>query len=196
MPNQPKKKPKDTTTTKNAAAKKTAAPKKEPETVVGPRRPLLRSRDDRVLWGVAGGLADHLGFNPTLVRVAFVLITLFGGAGLLAYLVLAVALPEDDGTGKPVPESVWARLGTVVLVCLLVAGGLSVAIGLAAVSAWVAATGHGTVIAVAVIVLGLGLVAAAFAGDIRRRVVPLLVVAALALGIPAGAIAAADIQID
>src|SRR4051794_2156892 len=156
---------------------------------VGPRRPLLRSRDDRKIWGVAGGIAEHIGLNPTLVRVFFVVTLFFGGAGLLAYLVLAVALPEDDGTGKPVPESGWARLGKVVLVCLLVAVGLSVAIGLAAVSAWVAATGHGTVIAVAVIVLGLGLVAAAFAGDIRRRIVPLLVVAALALGIPAGAIA-------
>ena len=101
----------------------------------------------------------------------------FGGAGLLAYLVLAVALPEDDGTGQPVPESVWSRLGKVVLVCVLVAVGLFLAAGLAVVSAWVTATGHGTVIAIAVIVFGLGLVAAAFAGDIRRRIVPLLVVA-------------------
>ena len=163
---------------------------------VGPRRPLLRSRDDRKIWGVAGGLAEHVGFNPTLVRVFFVVTSFFGGAGLLAYLVLAVALPEDDGTGQPVPESVWARLGKVVLVCVLVAVGLFVAAGLAVVSAWVTATGHGTVIAIAVIVFGLGLVAAAFAGDIRRRIVPLLVVAGLVLGIPAGAVAAADIHID
>ena len=142
---------------------------------VGPRRPLLRSRDDRKIWGVAGGLAEHLGFNPTLVRIFFVVTLFFGGAGVLAYLVLAVALPEDDGTGQPVPESVWSRLGKVVLVCVLVAVGLFLAAGLAVVSAWVTATGHGTVIAIAVIVFGLGLVAAAFAGDIRRRIVPLLV---------------------
>src|SRR3954447_16237629 len=137
------------------------------ETEVGPRRPLLRSRDDRVLWGVAGGLADHLGFNPTLVRVAFVLITLFGGAGLLAYLVLAVALPEDDGTGKPVDESVWARIGKVVLVCFLVAIGLGVAAVLALVSAWFTATGHGTIVAGVVIAIGVALIAFAFAPDIR-----------------------------
>src|SRR3954463_689531 len=83
------------------------------ETEVGPRRPLLRSKDDRLIWGVAGGLAAHIGFNATVVRLAFVVLTLFGGAGLLAYLVLAVALPQDDGTGKPVDESVWARLGKV-----------------------------------------------------------------------------------
>jgi phage shock protein PspC (stress-responsive transcriptional regulator) len=170
--------------------------KKTEETEVGPRRPLLRSKDDRMLWGVAGGLADHIGFNPTVVRAAFVLVTLFGGAGLLAYLVLAVALPQDDGTGKPVDESVWARLGKVVLVCILVATALGVAAGLAVVSAWVTATGHGTVVAAVVIAVGIALVAAAFATDLRRRVTPPLLVLALVLGIPAGAIAAADIKID
>jgi phage shock protein PspC (stress-responsive transcriptional regulator) len=170
--------------------------KSEEKTEVGPRRPLLRSKDDRMLWGVAGGLAEHIGFNPTVVRAAFVLITLFGGAGLLAYLVLAVALPQDDGTGKPVDESIWARLGKVVLVCILVAIALCLAAGLALVSAWVTATGHGTAIAVTVIALGLALVAAAFATDVRRRATPPLLVLALVLGIPAGAIAAADIEFD
>jgi phage shock protein PspC (stress-responsive transcriptional regulator) len=166
------------------------------KTKVGPRRPLLRSKDDRMIWGVAGGLAEHIGFSATLVRIAFVLITLFGGAGLLAYLVLAVALPEDDGTGQPVDESVWARFGKVALLCFLVAVALFVAAGLALVSAWVTATGHGTAIAVAVIVIGLALVASAFATDVRRRATPPLLVLALVLGIPAGAIAAADIEFD
>ena len=90
-----------------------------------------------MLWGVAGGLAAHLGFSAVLVRIAFVLTTFFGGAGLLAYLVLAVALPEDDGEGNPVPESVWARLGKVVLICFLVGLALFAAAGLAVGSAWV-----------------------------------------------------------
>jgi phage shock protein PspC (stress-responsive transcriptional regulator) len=169
--------------------------KDEKTTEVGPRRRLLRSRDDRVLWGVAGGLAEHIGFNPTLVRIAFVVLSLFGGAGVLAYLVLAVALPEDDGSGKPVDESVWARLGKVALVCLLIAIGLCVAVGMAAASAWVTATGHGTVIAGVVIAVGVGLVAAAFA-NVRRRITPALLTLALVLGLPAGAVAAADIDID
>jgi phage shock protein PspC (stress-responsive transcriptional regulator) len=181
-----------TNTPKNPKTKK----KTETTEVVGPRRPLLRSKDDRMVWGVAGGLAAHLGFNATLVRLAFVVITLFGGAGLLAYLVLAVALPEDDGTGNPVKESVWARLGKVVLVCILVAIALGLAAGLALVSAWVTATGHGTAIAVAVIFVGLALVAASFATDVRRRAAPPLLVLALVLGIPAGGIAAADIKFD
>jgi len=67
-----------------------------------PRRRLLRSRDDRMLAGVAGGIAAHLSVDPTLVRVGFVAATLFGGLGLAAYLVLAVVTPNDDGTGSPV----------------------------------------------------------------------------------------------
>jgi phage shock protein PspC (stress-responsive transcriptional regulator) len=180
---------------KNEMTKTTKTKQVEKDTV-GPRRPLLRSRNDRMLWGVAGGLADHVGFSATLVRAAFVIITLFGGAGLLAYLVLAVALPEDDGTGQPVDESVWARLGKVVVVCILVAVALGMAAGLALVSAWATATGHGTVVAAVVIALGVALVAAAFATDVRRRVAPPLLILALVLGIPAGAIAAADIKFD
>jgi phage shock protein PspC (stress-responsive transcriptional regulator) len=183
-------------TNKDKNEKTTKKMKEEKKTEVGPRRPLLRSKDDRMVWGVAGGLAAHIGFSATLVRVAFVLLTLFGGAGLLAYLVLAVALPEDDGTGKPVEESVWARLGKVALVCILVALALGMAAGLAVVSAWVTATGHGTVMAIVVIALGVALVAAAFATDVRRRVTPPLLVLTLVLGIPAGAIAAADIKFD
>src|SRR5512134_3443550 len=159
---------------------------KKNESEVGPRRVLLRSRSDRVVWGVAGGLAAHVGFDPILVRIAFVITSLFGGAGLLAYLVLAVALPEDDGTGKPVPESVWARLGKVALVSMLVLLALGLAAVLAAVSAWTAATGHGTVVAAVVIALGAALVAAAFIGESRRRLVPWLLAAALVFGIPAG----------
>ena len=168
----------------------------EKTTEVGPSRPLLRSKDDRVLWGVAGGLAEHIGFNATLVRLAFIVVSLFGGAGILAYLVLAVALPEDDGTGQPVPESIWARLGKVLVVCLLVAVGLGVAAFLFVASAWVTATGHGTIVAGVVIALGVAIIAFAFAPDMRRRSTPILLATALVLGIPAGTVAAADIKID
>jgi phage shock protein PspC (stress-responsive transcriptional regulator) len=179
-----------------ADEEKTPTEKTDVKEPVGPRRPLMRSKYNRVLWGVAGGIGDHIGVSALLVRVAFIVVSLFGGAGILAYLVLAVALPEDDGTGRPVPDSVWARLGKVLLVCFLVALGLGLAAVLALVSAWVTATGHGTAIAVTVIVLGVALVAVAFASGARRRLTPWLLTAALVLGIPAGAIAAADINFD
>lgn len=161
-----------------------------------PSRQLLRSKNERMIWGVAGGLSEHLNVDATLVRVGFVIAALFGGAGLLAYLILAVALPEDDGTGKPVEEAVGARLGRVLLICLLVAAALVVASGLVAISAWTAATGHGGVVAALVIVLGALLAVLAFAGDRRRKVAPWAIGAALLLAVPAGAVAAADIHID
>ncbi|MFN3219746.1 MAG: PspC domain-containing protein [Acidimicrobiales bacterium] len=63
----------------------------------GPRR-LTRSRDRR-LGGVAGGIAEYLGIDPTLVRLGFLLAIFIGGAGVIAYLVAWIVLPEGDGTG-------------------------------------------------------------------------------------------------
>src|SRR5215207_3438818 len=65
-----------------------------------PRR-LLRSSSDRMLWGVAGGLGEYLRIDPTLVRLGFAVTAFFGGFGVIAYLVMAVVVPEDDGTGRP-----------------------------------------------------------------------------------------------
>lgn len=64
----------------------------------GPRR-LTRSRD-RKLGGVAGGIAEYLGIDPTLVRLGFLLAIFIGGAGVIAYLVAWIVLPESDG-GNP-----------------------------------------------------------------------------------------------
>ncbi len=77
-----------------------------------PRR-LLRSKSERVLWGVAGGLADYLRVDPTWVRLGFVATVFFGGFGFLAYLVMAVVVPEDDGSGSPVSAGrppTWALI--------------------------------------------------------------------------------------
>ncbi|HEX5506400.1 MAG TPA: PspC domain-containing protein [Thermomicrobiales bacterium] len=55
---------------------------------------LVRSRRDRLLFGVCGGLGEYFDVDPLLVRLAFVLITLAGGAGVLAYIILAIIMPE------------------------------------------------------------------------------------------------------
>ena len=49
-----------------------------------------------MVLGVCGGLGEYFGLDPVLVRLAFVLITFAGGAGVLAYVVLAIVLPNDD----------------------------------------------------------------------------------------------------
>lgn len=57
---------------------------------------LYRSRDDRMLAGVAGGLAEMLDIDPSLVRIVWaVLVVLTGGLALLVYLVMAIVVPEQ-----------------------------------------------------------------------------------------------------
>jgi phage shock protein C len=57
---------------------------------------LTRSETDRVIAGVAGGIAQRFGFNSTLVRLAWALSVLFGGFGILAYVILWIALPKGQ----------------------------------------------------------------------------------------------------
>jgi len=59
-----------------------------------PRR-LYRSRSERILGGVCGGLGKYLSLDPTIVRLIFVLLALAGGPGLIAYLILLVVVPEE-----------------------------------------------------------------------------------------------------
>jgi signal transduction histidine kinase/phage shock protein PspC (stress-responsive transcriptional regulator) len=62
-----------------------------------------RSRDDRILGGVAGGLAQHLGVDPMHVRIAFVLATALGGLGLVLYAGLWMILPADPHLDESAP---------------------------------------------------------------------------------------------
>jgi phage shock protein C len=57
------------------------------------RPPLQRSRTDMLLGGVSGGLAEHTGVDALLWRVAFVGLTVAGGAGIPIYLLLWVLMP-------------------------------------------------------------------------------------------------------
>jgi phage shock protein C len=54
---------------------------------------LQRSRDHKMIGGVCGGLAEYFRVDPTLVRVLLVIVTLFGGAGVILYAVLWVLMP-------------------------------------------------------------------------------------------------------
>ena len=63
---------------------------------------LERSATNRVIAGVCGGIAEYLAIDATLVRVVFVGLTIFGGIGLLLYIVLLVLMPLP---GQPAPFS-------------------------------------------------------------------------------------------
>lgn len=57
---------------------------------------LIRSVDDRMIAGVAGGLAEYFDIDPALVRILFVIVTIFGGGitGLFIYIVLWIIMPD------------------------------------------------------------------------------------------------------
>src|SRR5215212_562521 len=91
-----------------------------------PRR-LERSRSNRVLGGVCGGVATYLNMDPTLVRVLTVVLTLFTGVPVVVYLVLLLVVPEEGsdtppgysgGAGQTIPSTrpstgdpVWGATG-------------------------------------------------------------------------------------
>ncbi len=92
----------------------------------GPAEPRLlrRSRDDRVIGGVCAGLGRYLGVDPVLLRVAFVVLALAGGGGVLLYVVAWILVPE----GRPGEDLGSARPSTVDATRLIV-GGTLIAIG-------------------------------------------------------------------
>jgi phage shock protein C len=74
-------------------------------------RRLTRSETDRVLAGVAGGVAQRFGINSTLVRLAWVLSVFFGGLGILVYVILRIVLPNGPAHIPPsrIAEERYAR---------------------------------------------------------------------------------------
>lgn len=77
---------------------------------MNPRR-LYRCRHDRQLAGVASGMAEYLGLDPTVVRILWILSVFFGGFSILVYIILAFVVPLEpiempSGIG---PETVGAE---------------------------------------------------------------------------------------
>ena len=59
--------------------------------------PLYRSRRNKMIAGVCGGIADFLGWDPTLVRIAYVLVSVLSVVfpGTIAYVILWVVMPKE-----------------------------------------------------------------------------------------------------
>src|SRR5829696_10144011 len=142
-----------------------------------PARPQLRrSRTDKILGGVNGGLAEYSGIDALLWRVGFVALTLAGGTGVIVYLLLWVLMPagppaapgaagapgaavekQPAGPRSPVPRLTVAAL-------LIVVGILAM---ITRFSDWdIGARG---ILGAALLVVGLGLVAAAFSDGRTAR---------------------------
>jgi len=80
----------------------------------GPRQ-LRRSRTDRYVGGVCGGVAEYLNMDATLVRILTVLVTLFTGVPVILYLVALFLMPEEDVAPTApmgqVGDPVWGAAG-------------------------------------------------------------------------------------
>ncbi|TFV53516.1 PspC domain-containing protein [Blastococcus sp. TF02A_35] len=139
-----------------------------------PDRPQLRrSRTDKVLGGVNGGLAEYTGIDALLWRVGFVALTLAAGSGVLVYLLLWVLLPAGPDAGPGSAPAVRARrpaeprspVPGITLAALLIVLGTGAL--LARFTDWDLDAGY--FLGTALLLVGLGLVAAAFTGGRRAR---------------------------
>src|SRR4051794_1630213 len=163
------------------------APPSPPAPEPPPRR-LTRSRSDRVLGGVCGGLAAYFRIDPIIVRLGAVLLVLAGGAGVLLYLAAVLLVPAegDDVVGEG-PTA--GRVATVAGVVVLAAAVLSIGGGLG----W--GWGWGGALVPLLLLAGVGLLVWRLAGgghatgtgrDLARRIglglLALAVCLALALG--------------
>ena len=144
-----------------------------------PYRPQLRrSRTDKMIGGVAGGLAEYSGVDPLLWRVGFVALTFAGGSGILVYLLLWLLMPAGPPVGEGEQEGGWSAprrerapagprspVPAVTIAALLILIGILVL--LTNVTTW--DIGPRGFIGTALLVVGAGLVAAAFSDGRKAR---------------------------
>jgi phage shock protein C len=69
---------------------------------MGEVRRLYRSRDQKMIAGVCGGIAEYTRVDPTLVRILMLALMFFGGIGLLPYIILWIVIPEEPYYGEGV----------------------------------------------------------------------------------------------
>jgi phage shock protein PspC (stress-responsive transcriptional regulator) len=113
----------DEPTTEQAPRAEQAPTAEQPTTAQAtaePRR-LFRSRNERVIAGVCGGLARYLNVDPVIVRVAAVALVFAGGAGLLLYAAAFLLVPNEGEGGEPPepPRRIFVIAGVVALVCAI-----------------------------------------------------------------------------
>ena len=119
-----------------------------------PPRPLLRrtNGDDKVVAGVAGGIARTLGIDPILVRVAFVILAIFGGSGILLYIAGWLFIP-DEADADSAGERFFRDNNTLVIIAVVVAAVLIVG-PLFAWGAWDGGLGFGGTVLLLLVIAG------------------------------------------
>ncbi len=97
-----------------------------PPPPTAPRR-LVRRRDDRMVAGVASGIAAHLGIDPSIVRILFVVLAFAGASGIVAYVACWALIPEADGPDEAVRSTrieasgapFWVGVGLLTVAALI-----------------------------------------------------------------------------
>jgi phage shock protein C len=100
----------------------------EPAPSAPTTRVLRRSSEDRVIAGVCGGLGRYLGVDPIVLRIAFVVLTIAGGSGIILYVVAVLVIPNErpgdtlgvvrsmpGATGRVLAGTGLIALGTILL---------------------------------------------------------------------------------
>ncbi len=60
------------------------------------KRTLTKSKSNKMIFGVCGGIGEYFGIDPTLIRLAFVLLAFLNGIGIVIYIILAVIMPSES----------------------------------------------------------------------------------------------------
>ena len=57
---------------------------------------LFKSETDKKICGVCGGIAGYFSIDPTIIRLAWILFTVLGGSGIIAYIIAALVMPAEN----------------------------------------------------------------------------------------------------
>lgn len=76
----------------------------------GQQHRLYRSSDNKVIAGVAGGLGEYLNIDPVVIRIIFVILTIFSGSGILLYLVMWIIMPDKKHLNTKTAEVMHANV--------------------------------------------------------------------------------------
>lgn len=71
---------------------------------------LYRSESNKIIAGVAGGLGEYFNIDPTIIRIIFILLTVFGGSGLIIYIVLWLVIPAKSQSPKHPQDTIRSNI--------------------------------------------------------------------------------------
>lgn len=83
---------------------------------------LYRSKTNRVIAGVCGGIAEYVGADPTFIRILWILMTLLGGSGVLLYVIAYLIMPENSESIDNSSSNGTSNFRTIIGILLIVLG--------------------------------------------------------------------------